>query len=195
MNSFFSTHITKLKELNLYNPYNPYESIEDKLMHLLSRSYQLDHALLVVKGINDIVDNCYSLEELSVKQLRNIMYPDLAEPIRPGLATSSPKMYCLKDLYNGQCFAPLIIGSKNLRTLRLFRCFGDWDAVLKLVTNNVKGLNEALLERLQAVGDYSFDTFYTQTSFLSKTKCFKCNKSSFWGSSFFSHYRHRECEI
>ncbi|KAL4554247.1 hypothetical protein LXL04_039335 [Taraxacum kok-saghyz] len=69
---------------------------------------------------------------------------DLVQP-----ASSSLKMISLKDLYNGQCFAPLIIRSKNLRTLRLFRCFGDWDDVLKLVSNNIKGLNWAHLERLQ----------------------------------------------
>ncbi|KAL4559573.1 hypothetical protein LXL04_031716 [Taraxacum kok-saghyz] len=101
------------------------------------------------KGINAVVDNCSSLEDLSVKRLRGIIDGDSTEPIRPGSASSSLKMISLKDLYNGQCFAPLIIGSKNLRTLRLFRCSGDWDDVLKLVSNNIKGLNEAHLERLQ----------------------------------------------
>lgn len=110
------------------------------------------------KGMNAVVDNCSSLEELSVKRLRGIADADSMEPIRPGLAASSLRMICLKDLYNGQCFAPLIIGSKNLRTLRLFRCSGDWDAVLKLVTNNVKGLNEAHLERLQ-VSDVGLEAF------------------------------------
>ncbi|KAL7618236.1 F-box protein SKIP2 [Lactuca sativa] len=101
------------------------------------------------KGMNAVVDNCSSLEDLSVKRLRGIADGGSTEPIRPGSASSSLKMISLKDLYNGQCFAPLIIGSKNLKTLRLFRCSGEWDGVLKLVTNNIKGLSEMHLERLQ----------------------------------------------
>lgn len=33
--------------------------------------------------------------------------------------------------------------------MRLFRCSENWDGVLKLVTNNIKGLSEMHLERLQ----------------------------------------------
>ncbi|KVH98318.1 F-box protein At1g47056-like [Cynara cardunculus var. scolymus] len=101
------------------------------------------------KGMNAVVDNCSLLEELSVKRLRGLADGASTEPIRPGLAAASLKIICLTDLYNGQCFGPLIMGSKNLRTLRLFRCSGDWDNLLEVITNNVKPLVEVHLERLQ----------------------------------------------
>ncbi|KAF5946817.1 hypothetical protein HYC85_017045, partial [Camellia sinensis] len=44
-----------------------------------------------------------------------------AEPIGLGVAASSLKTICLKKLYNGQCFGPLIVGAKNLKTLKLLR--------------------------------------------------------------------------
>ncbi|KAG8632655.1 F-box protein At1g47056 [Manihot esculenta] len=101
------------------------------------------------KGMNAILDNCASLEELSVKRLRGITDGAAAEPIGPGLAASSLKTICLKELYNGQCFGPLIIGSKNLRTLKLFRCSGDWDKLLQVIADQVTCMIEIHLERLQ----------------------------------------------
>lgn len=70
------------------------------------------------KGMNAILDNCSALEELSVKRLRGISdgagaaAAAAAEPIGPGLSASSLKLICLKDLYNAQCFGPLIMGAK-----------------------------------------------------------------------------------
>uniref|UniRef100_A0A5B7A0Q6 F-box/LRR-repeat protein 15-like leucin rich repeat domain-containing protein n=1 Tax=Davidia involucrata TaxID=16924 RepID=A0A5B7A0Q6_DAVIN len=104
------------------------------------------------KGMNAVLDNCSSLEELSVKRLRGITDGAAAEPIGPGVAASSLKTICLKELYNGQCFGPLIIGSKNLRTLKLYRCSGDWDKLLEVIADRVTSMVEIHLERLQ-VGD------------------------------------------
>lgn len=102
------------------------------------------------KGMNAILDNCSSLEELTVKRLRGITDGAApAEPIGPGAAATSLKTIYLKELYNGQCFGPLIIGSKNLRTLKLFRCSGDWDTLLLLIASRVTGMVEIHLERLQ----------------------------------------------
>ncbi|EEF52352.1 F-box protein At1g47056 [Ricinus communis] len=101
------------------------------------------------KGMNAVLDNCASLEELSIKRLRGITDGAAAEPIGPGLAANSLKTICLKELYNGQCFGPLIIGSKNLRTLKLFRCSGDWDKLLQVISDRVTGMVEIHLERLQ----------------------------------------------
>uniref|UniRef100_A0A2P2KK77 F-box domain-containing protein n=1 Tax=Rhizophora mucronata TaxID=61149 RepID=A0A2P2KK77_RHIMU len=100
------------------------------------------------KGMNAVLDNCASLEELSVKRLRGIT-TDGAEPIGPGLAASSLKTICLKEFYNGQCFGPLIIGSKSLRTLKLFRCSGDWDKLLQVIADRVTGMVEIHLEKIQ----------------------------------------------
>ncbi|XP_022940837.1 F-box protein At1g47056-like [Cucurbita moschata] len=100
------------------------------------------------KGMNAVLDNCSALEELSVKRLRGIT-DSTAEPIGPGVAGSSLKTICLKDLYNAQCFGPLVIGAKNMRTLKLFRCSGDWDTLLRYVAERVTGLVEVHLERLQ----------------------------------------------
>ncbi|PON94253.1 F-box domain containing protein [Trema orientale] len=101
------------------------------------------------RGMNAVLDNCSSLEELSVKRLRGITDVAAAEPIGPGVAAASLKTICLKELYNGQCFGPLIIGAKKLRTLKLFRCSGDWDKLLQLIAERVAGMVEIHLERLQ----------------------------------------------
>lgn len=99
--------------------------------------------------MNAVLNNCSALEELSVKRLRGITEGSAAEPIGPGVAALSLKTICLKELYNGQCFGPLITGAKNLRTLKLFRCSGDWDKLLQVITDRVNGLVEIHLERLQ----------------------------------------------
>ncbi|KAA8537790.1 hypothetical protein F0562_027630 [Nyssa sinensis] len=104
------------------------------------------------KGMNAVLDNCSSLEELSVKRLRGITDGAAAEPIGPGVAASSLKTICLKELYNGQSFGPLIIGSKNLKTLKLYRCSGHWDKLLVVIADRVTSMVEIHLERLQ-VGD------------------------------------------
>ncbi|GAV83979.1 F-box-like domain-containing protein/LRR_6 domain-containing protein [Cephalotus follicularis] len=100
------------------------------------------------RGMNAVLDNCASLEELSVKRLRGITDGAAAEPIGPGIAAASLKSICLKELYNGQCFRPLIVGSKNLRTLKLFKCSGDWDELLQVIAGGVAGMVEIHLERL-----------------------------------------------
>ncbi|GMI86472.1 VIER F-BOX PROTEINE 4, SKP1/ASK1-interacting protein 2 [Hibiscus trionum] len=115
------------------------------------------------KALNSVLYHCNNLEELSVKRLRGIH--DGAELIGPGAAASSLKAICLKELVNGQSFAPLVVGSKNLKTLRIIHCLGDWDSVLQLIGNrngnenlncdinhgssNSNPLMEIHLERLQ----------------------------------------------
>lgn len=101
------------------------------------------------KGINAVIQNCRFLEQLSVKRLRG----DSTVMITSGVASLSLRMISLKDMCNGQCFGPLISSSKILKTLRVFRCSGDWDRILESVADNVKGLVELHLERLQ-VSDF-----------------------------------------
>ncbi|XP_059642551.1 F-box protein At1g47056-like [Cornus florida] len=101
------------------------------------------------KGMNAFFEYCSSLEELSVKRLRGINDGAAAETINPGAAASSLKAICLKELYNGQCFEPLINGSKNLKSLKLFRCLGDWDRLLEMIGNRKNCLAEIHLERIQ----------------------------------------------
>lgn len=104
-------------------------------------------------GLNSVLNNCSSLEDLSVKRLRSMKeQPGSAELIGPGLAASSLKTISLVELYNGQCFAPLIIGAKKLRTLRLYRCLGDWDRVLVSIGKNNNNLVDVHLEKIR-VGD------------------------------------------
>ncbi|KAB2619431.1 F-box protein [Pyrus ussuriensis x Pyrus communis] len=101
------------------------------------------------EGMNAVLDNCSALEELSVKRLRGITDGAASEPIGPGVAAASLKTICLKELYNGQCFAPLIMGAKKLRTLKLFRCTGDWDKLLQVIAEQVTSMVEIHLEKLQ----------------------------------------------
>lgn len=99
------------------------------------------------KGLNSVLENCWALEELSVKRLRGITTDGLLNPIGPGRANGL-KVVCLKELYNGQCFGPLIVGSRSLRALKLFRCSGDWDRILRQVCSSSE-LVEIHLERVQ----------------------------------------------
>ncbi|XP_039026199.1 F-box protein SKIP2-like, partial [Hibiscus syriacus] len=82
------------------------------------------------------------LEELSVKRLRGIH--DGAEAIRPGAAASSLKTICLKELVNGQSFEPLVVGAKNLKSLKIIHCLGDWDRILQLLGNQDRYRKENL---------------------------------------------------
>ncbi|XP_058725138.1 F-box protein At1g47056-like [Vicia villosa] len=102
------------------------------------------------RGMNAVLDNCAALEELSVKRLRGIAETAVAEPIGPGVAAASLKTICLKELYNGQCFGSLILGAKNLKTLKLFRCSGDWDTLFTLMAERVTSMIvDVHFERLQ----------------------------------------------
>ncbi|KAF7828688.1 protein RER1A-like [Senna tora] len=56
---------------------------------------------------------------------------------------------CNQELVNGQSFEPLIVGSKNLQSLKLIRCLGDWDKTLEAVGNSNHGLTEMHLEKIQ----------------------------------------------
>ncbi|KAK4764906.1 hypothetical protein SAY86_025996 [Trapa natans] len=98
-------------------------------------------------AINAVLDHCTSLEEISIKRLKGIH--DGAELIRPGTASKSLKSICLKEIINGQCFGPLIIGAKCLRTLKLIRCLGDWDIILGTIGSSNPSLIEVHFERIQ----------------------------------------------
>ncbi|KAJ9177299.1 hypothetical protein P3X46_012533 [Hevea brasiliensis] len=99
------------------------------------------------KGINAVLDHCKALEDLSIKRLRGIH--DGANTIAPGAAASSLKSICLKELVNGQSFEQLVIGAKNLKTLKIIRCLGDWDKVLQIIGNENNLLIDVHLERIQ----------------------------------------------
>ncbi|KAL2522589.1 F-box protein [Forsythia ovata] len=129
--------------------------ISDQGMYALAqnckslRKFSCGSCLFGAKGMNALLNNCSSLEELSVKRLRGINDGFAAEPIGPGAAASSLKSITLKELYSGQCFGPLIIGSKNLKSLKILRCLGDWDRLLETIAGRKNCLTEIHLERLQ----------------------------------------------
>ncbi|KAK7282775.1 hypothetical protein RIF29_11815 [Crotalaria pallida] len=108
------------------------------------------------RGIYALIEHCDLLEELSVKRLRGIGEDDggdvgSAESMIASVSVSSSslKSICLKELVDGRSFAPLIIGSKKLRSLKLIRCLGDWDVVLEGVGKLNPGLVEIHLEKVQ----------------------------------------------
>ncbi|XP_059284474.1 putative F-box/LRR-repeat protein 8 [Lycium ferocissimum] len=118
------------------------------------RKFSCGSCMFGAQGMNALLNNSISLEELSVKRLRcmnNTHSVSVEEPISIGSnASCSLKSICLKELYNGQCFGPFITGSKNLRTLKLLRCLGDWDRVFETIASNMENhLVEILLERVQ----------------------------------------------
>lgn len=89
-----------------------------------------------VKGLNSILKNCNELEDLTAKRRRRLDVQ--TERIGPG--QGKLQRLCLKDLYNGQLFAPLLSGSKCLRTLILSRNSGSWDQLLEISTRNLQPL-------------------------------------------------------
>ncbi|GLU20071.1 hypothetical protein SLE2022_362860 [Rubroshorea leprosula] len=102
------------------------------------------------KALDAVLNYCTNLEELSVKGLRG--FQDGAEAIGPGAAASCLQSISLKNLMNGQSFESLIVGSKNLKSLKIIRCLGDWDRVLEMIgkqNGNNNSLMEIHLERLQ----------------------------------------------
>ncbi|RRT45790.1 hypothetical protein B296_00036166 [Ensete ventricosum] len=98
-------------------------------------------------GIEAVVRGCALLEQLSIKRLRGL--PDTFATGGAVVGAASLRSMCLKELYNGQCFAPLIAGSPNIKTLRLIRCTGDWDRLLEDIADKVPGIIEVHLEKLQ----------------------------------------------
>ncbi|KAK7307655.1 hypothetical protein VNO77_40901 [Canavalia gladiata] len=97
------------------------------------------------RGIVAVIDRCANLEDLTVKRLRGVQ--ESTEVIVA--ASSSLKSICLKELVNGQSFAPLIIGSKKLRSLKVIACLGDWDETLERIGCLNAGLIEIHLEKIQ----------------------------------------------
>ncbi|MED6192234.1 putative VIER F-box protein 2 [Stylosanthes scabra] len=98
-----------------------------------------------IKGINAVVSRCRGLEELSVKRLRGAN--DGAEVFSS--QTTSLTSVCLKEIANGQSFAPLLIGSKKLRTLKVIGCLGQWDDTLEKIGNLHASLVDVHLEKVQ----------------------------------------------
>nr|XP_025684159.1 F-box protein SKIP2-like [Arachis hypogaea] len=56
---------------------------------------------------------------------------------------------CLKEIVNGQSFAPLMIGSKRLRSLKIIGYLGDWDDTLEKIGNLHTALVDVHLEKIQ----------------------------------------------
>ncbi|XP_043713208.1 F-box protein At1g47056-like [Telopea speciosissima] len=98
-----------------------------------------DSCIFGAKGMNAVLDHSSSLEELSVKRLTGITNM----PIGPGVAAYSLKTICIEGLNNSEYFGPLIISSKNLRTLKILGCRdGDWNKLLEAIAEQVTGLVE-----------------------------------------------------
>ncbi|OWM80682.1 hypothetical protein CDL15_Pgr006712 [Punica granatum] len=113
------------------------------------KKFSCSQCTFTAKGVNAILNNCGSLEELSVKRLRGLTDETIFDLIGPGVVGDSLRTIFLKELYNGPSYSPLIISSKNLRTLRLMKCSGDWDRMLQTITERVPGMVGIHLERIR----------------------------------------------
>ncbi|KAL4397212.1 F-box protein [Arachis hypogaea] len=101
--------------------------------------------VLGIKGINAVVSRCHGLEELSVKRLCGTH--DGEEAV--GSGTTLVTSVCLKEIVNGQSLAPLMIGSKRFRSLKVIGCLGDWDDTLEKIGNLHAALVDVHLEKIQ----------------------------------------------
>ncbi|XP_020099523.1 F-box protein At1g47056-like [Ananas comosus] len=113
-----------------------------------SCSFGASGALAILRG-------CPLLEELSLKRLRGLDSPLLLvdnDDNAGGNATSSSlRSICFKELYNAQCFALLILGAPNLKSLKLFCCSGGWDPFPEALPTAALALAEVHLEKLQVI--------------------------------------------
>ncbi|KAL1567834.1 putative VIER F-box protein 2 [Salvia divinorum] len=101
------------------------------------------------KGMAALLNNCSSLEELSVKRLCGIKHGEGDEPINPSVAGSRLRSIKLKKLYNGHCFSRLVTESKNLTMLKISSCLGNWDGILHNAVSKNKVFKEIHLKKLQ----------------------------------------------
>ncbi|XP_043713211.1 F-box protein At1g47056-like [Telopea speciosissima] len=99
-----------------------------------------DYCNFGAKGINAFLDHSSSLENLSLKRIKGLTDSSAAMPIGPGVAAKSLKKICIEKVLC-QCFGPLIIGSKKLRTLEISNCYSRnrWDELLKAIVEEVTG--------------------------------------------------------
>ncbi|KAG0585374.1 hypothetical protein M758_2G006800 [Ceratodon purpureus] len=100
------------------------------------------------RGINSVLQNCFNLEDLTVKRLRGFVMnnPGPTEHVLPG--PCSIKRLCVKDLPNAHLLGPLIAGSKSLHTLILSRVPGNWDMLLEIITEHMTSLVEFHMEKV-----------------------------------------------
>ncbi|KAG5585519.1 hypothetical protein H5410_045953 [Solanum commersonii] len=89
----------------------------DEFQHRLEELGSLRKRIWVVVMELDSITRLIYASLLFVQLSFSIADGAAAEPIGPGVAGGSLRVICLKELYNGQCFGPLIIGSKSLWTL------------------------------------------------------------------------------
>ncbi|XP_047311977.1 F-box protein SKIP2-like [Impatiens glandulifera] len=110
------------------------------------KKFSTGSCLFGVKGMNAVLENCKYLEELSIKRHHGVL-----EPVSPDfIASDSLKTICFREIYNGHCFGPLIIGAKNLKRLKILRCMGDWDRIFQTMsTRKDNPIMEIVLERIQ----------------------------------------------
>ncbi|PWA99326.1 F-box family protein [Artemisia annua] len=96
-------------------------------------------------GIFELLRNCSQLEVLSVTSLYSLR--DVRDPakFRTGLPANTLKVIELRYVYSERLFEPLISGSKNLKSLKLYYCGGKWDSWLKMIPDD-SGLVEVHLE-------------------------------------------------
>lgn len=103
-----------------------------------------------IKGLNMLLQQCTSLEDLTVK--RSMKTSTSERNIQPlQLGEMSLRRLCLKDQGSSYVWMPLLEGSKKLETLILARNGGSWDTVLQksLGRGLMPELSQVYLERVQ----------------------------------------------
>ncbi|ONK78957.1 uncharacterized protein A4U43_C01F1410 [Asparagus officinalis] len=112
------------------------------------RKFSCGSCTFGVKGVDAVLRGCPLLEEISIKRLRGSA-DAVGDLVGPSAIAKNLRSVCLKELYDGEYFGRMIVESPNLKTLRLFRCSGEWDHVLEEVAKKAAGIVEVHLEKLQ----------------------------------------------
>ncbi|PWA36909.1 SKP1/ASK1-interacting protein 2 [Artemisia annua] len=121
--------------------FSRFDSVTKLSLRCDRRSVSIDD-----NGLEQISLRCVNLTRLKLRGCREVTDVGMAAL---GFRIGGFSLCMYQELYNGQFFGPLISGAKNLKTLKLLRCLGDWDSLLEMIAVSDSLLSEVHLERLQ----------------------------------------------
>ncbi|KAL8127600.1 hypothetical protein AgCh_014486 [Apium graveolens] len=123
------------------------------------------------KPLNALLSHSSSLQTVSLCRFepRELL-------IYPGAAADSLKSIRLKHLSsNPQWFEPLLIGSKNLTSLRINQCHWDWSGVLNMVASRDNCVFKVSLYEVEVIKDIGLSALSNSSKleYLNVTSCYR----------------------
>lgn len=146
-----ATHCTQLRKLKLKNCKQITDDGLDAFSKLCVdlRKFSCGSCGFGGRGLNALLQQCVTLEDLTIKRSIKAAHERTPEALSPGGA--SLRRLCLKDQSTFHLWSALVAGSTRLETLILARNGGNWDRVLEaaLLDGRLSELSQVYLERVQ----------------------------------------------